>query len=56
LRNISYKSKFLVFLILTIGYLAMGASRLVLGVHSLNQVFYGFALGLWSLIFVMWFL
>jgi len=31
----------------------MGFSRLVLGMHSLNQVLYGFQLGLWTLAFVL---
>mmetsp|Transcript_508 Transcript_508/g.981 ORF Transcript_508/g.981 Transcript_508/m.981 type:complete len:148 (+) Transcript_508:743-1186(+) len=31
----------------------MGFSRMVLGVHSLNQILYGFLLGLWSLYAVL---
>ena len=41
------------FLLLTATFLTMGYSRMVLGMHSLNQVFYGFLLGLWSLAFSM---
>jgi membrane-associated phospholipid phosphatase len=45
--------RFVSFLILLLGFLAIGLSRLILGVHSLNQVIYGFMLGLWTLGFVI---
>lgn len=38
------------FVILTLGYLAIGYSRFVLGVHSANQILYGFLLGGWSIV------
>jgi hypothetical protein len=50
--NVLYKVKSksvciqtLSFLIFTLGYLAIGFSRFILGVHSANQVIYGFLLG-----------
>ena len=39
------------FVVLTLGYLAIGYSRFILGVHSANQILYGFIIGLWSVLF-----
>ena len=47
--------KGLLFLLLSIGYLAVGLSRLIVGVHSLNQVIYGYLIGLWTLTYVIMF-
>ena len=41
------------FLILVVGFLAVGFSRMIVGVHSLNQVLYGYALGLWTVVYVL---
>lgn len=41
------------FIVLTFGYLAVGFSRLVMGVHSLNQVLDGFVVGFWTLAYVL---
>lgn len=42
------------FIILAAGVLAVGFSRFILGVHSANQIFYGYLLGAWSLFFSLW--
>ena len=47
--------KALSFVILFLGTLAVGLSRLIVGVHSLNQVLYGFLIGLWTLSYVLLF-
>ena len=41
------------FVVLLVGFLAVGLSRLIVGVHSLNQVIYGFLLGLWTLTYML---
>ena len=41
------------FVVLLLGFLAVGLSRLIVGVHSLNQVIYGFLLGLWTLTYML---
>ena len=39
------------FIVLTAGFLSVGYSRFILGVHSANQILYGFIIGLWSVLF-----
>jgi membrane-associated phospholipid phosphatase len=56
LQNLAFGWKILAFIILTIGYLSMGFSRLLMGVHSLNQIIYGYLLGLMTLLLVLLFL
>ena len=41
------------FVVLLLGFLAVGLSRLIVGVHSLNQVIYGFLRGLWTLTYML---
>ena len=41
------------FIVLTACTFIMGYSRVLLGAHTLNQVLYGFVLGLWSAIWVI---
>ena len=36
-----------------LGFLTVGLSRLIVGVHSLDQVIYGFLLGLWTVAYVL---
>ena len=45
--------KIVSFVVLLLGFLAVGLSRLIVGVHSLNQVIYGFLLGLWTLTYML---
>ena len=42
--------KVIAFIVLTAGYLLIGFSRFILGVHSANQILYGFLLGLWTVL------
>ena len=42
--------KVIAFVFLTVGYLLIGLSRFILGVHSANQILYGFLLGLWTVL------
>lgn len=44
------------FVVLAASNLAMGFSRLVLGVHSANQVLYGVLLGLWTVTWCVYFM
>ena len=45
--------KLISFIILLSGALAIAISRLILGVHSVDQVIYGFTLGLWCLAYFL---
>lgn len=39
--------------VLVLGFLAVGMSRLILGMHALDQVIYGFFLGLWTVTYMI---
>ena len=44
------------FIFLLIAALLMAYSRFILGVHSLNQLVYGFLLGVWGLVVCLWYI
>ena len=50
LAQYSIATKLVAFIIFTVGFLAIGFSRFILGVHSANQILYGFLLGLWTIL------
>lgn len=52
-KQLTYVQKLAIFLVLNIGWIVMGYSRLILGMHSLNQIIYGALLGLLTCAFCM---
>ena len=42
-----------VFIVLLLGILSVGLSRMIVGVHSLNQIIYGYLIGFWTLAYVL---
>ena len=44
--------KLLIFCILVGGFLTVGLSRMIMGVHSLDQIIYGYLVGAWTLFYV----
>ena len=45
-REFTFPQKVAIFVVLNIGWMVMGYSRLILGMHSLNQIIYGGFMGL----------
>ena len=41
------------FPVLVVGFLTIGLSRMILGVHSLDQLIYGWVIGLWTLTYIL---